>query len=69
MSERTAVAEINCAEACQNGCVLGARCPNLAYREQASNFVRNTSMDRILAIAEARTERLREEARQRLMGE
>ncbi len=43
---------INCAEACVNGCVLGDRCPNLAYREAASKFVDETPLDKMLEIAE-----------------
>jgi hypothetical protein len=45
--------EINCAEACQNGCVLGDQCPNLEYRDKASKFIQETSLDDMLAIAEA----------------
>ncbi|HEY9664128.1 MAG TPA: hypothetical protein V6C65_37265 [Allocoleopsis sp.] len=44
--------EINCAEACVNGCVLGDECPNQEYREQASKFIEETSLDQMLAIAE-----------------
>jgi hypothetical protein len=44
--------EINCAEACVNGCVLGDKCPHLQYREAASKFIQDTSMDRILEIAD-----------------
>lgn len=46
------VNEINCAEACVNGCVLGDKCPNLKYVAQASSFISNTSLDKILEIAE-----------------
>lgn len=45
-------ADINCAEACVNGCVLGDQCPNLEYRAQASQFIASTSLDDMLAIAE-----------------
>lgn len=45
-------AQINCAEACVNGCVLGDRCPNLEYKEQASKFIHETSLDDMLAIAQ-----------------
>lgn len=45
-------AEINCAEACVNGCVLGEQCPNQEYRDQASKFIQETSLDQMLAIAE-----------------
>lgn len=44
--------EINCAEACQNGCVLGDQCPNLKYTEEASSFIANTSLDTMLEMAE-----------------
>ncbi len=43
---------VNCAEACVNGCVLGDDCPHLAYREAATQFLQDTSMDDILKIAE-----------------
>ena len=45
--------QINCKEACKNGCVLGDQCPNLEYRDQASKFIQETSLDDMLAIAEA----------------
>jgi hypothetical protein len=45
-------AEINCAEACVNGCVLGDRCPNREYQSQASQFIQEKSLDDMLAIAE-----------------
>jgi iron only hydrogenase large subunit-like protein len=44
--------EINCAEACVNGCVLGDQCPNLEYKEQASKFIQETSLDDMLAMAD-----------------
>ncbi len=44
--------QINCAEACKNGCVLGEKCPNLEFRDQASNFIRNTPLDQMHEIAE-----------------
>lgn len=43
---------INCAEACINGCVLGEKCPNLEYKEQASKFIQETSLDKMLEMAE-----------------
>jgi hypothetical protein len=46
-------AEINCAEACVNGCVLGDRCPNLQHKADAMKFVNETSLDQMLEIAEA----------------
>ncbi|MDB9313344.1 hypothetical protein PN462_09560 [Spirulina sp. CS-785/01] len=44
--------QINCAEACVNGCVLGDKCPNKEYGKQASQFIHSTSMDKIHEIAE-----------------
>jgi hypothetical protein len=44
--------EIDCATACVNGCILGNECPNQDYREQASKFIQETSLDQMLAIAE-----------------
>ncbi len=44
---------INCAEACVNGCVLGDQCPNLNYKDEAMKFVNETSLDKMLEIAEA----------------
>jgi hypothetical protein len=44
---------INCAEACVNGCVLGDQCPNLEYREKTSKFIQETSLDQMIAMAEA----------------
>lgn len=43
---------INCAETCINGCVLGDQCPNLEYKQQASQFIENTSLDKMLEMAE-----------------
>ena len=43
---------INCAEACVNGCVLGDRCPNLEHREAALKFIDETPLDKMLEIAE-----------------
>ncbi len=51
--------EINCAEACVNGCVLGNECPHLEYVHQASNFIKETSLDQMLAIAEAALQKKR----------
>ncbi|MEB3269947.1 MAG: hypothetical protein VKJ09_15510 [Leptolyngbya sp.] len=46
------MAEINCAEACVNGCVLGDQCPNLEYKEKASQFIQTTSLDKMLEMAD-----------------
>ncbi len=45
--------EIDCSTACVDGCVLGEQCPNLEYKAQASDFIEGTSLDDMLAIAEA----------------
>jgi hypothetical protein len=46
-------ATINCAEACVNGCVLGDKCPNKEYVAEASKFIEDTSLDKMLEMAEA----------------
>lgn len=43
---------IDCATACVNGCVLGDKCPNLEYKAEAMKFVEETSLDKLLEIAE-----------------
>ena len=43
---------VNCAVDCANGCVLGDRCPNKEYKNEASEFINNTSLDKMLEIAE-----------------
>ena len=43
---------INCAEACKDGCISGAQCPNLEYQEQAAKFIETTSLDQMLAMAD-----------------
>jgi len=45
--------QINCAEACVNGCVLGDQCPNKEYAAKASKFIKETSLDKMHEIAEA----------------
>ncbi len=46
--------KINCAEACVNGCVLGDKCPNIEFREATSKFIEETSLDKMLEMAEER---------------
>ena len=46
--------KINCAEACVNGCVLGDKCPNIEFREATAKFIEETSLDKMLEIAEER---------------
>lgn len=43
---------IDCALKCVNGCVLGDQCPHQDYKNAASKFIKNTSIDDILKIAE-----------------
>lgn len=50
MQEQT----IDCKTACVNGCVLGDECPNLEYKQQSAKFIEETSLDRMLEIAEER---------------
>jgi hypothetical protein len=52
---------VNCAVDCVDGCVLGDRCPNTEYREEAAKFIEETSLDKMLEIAEiARMKKLSE---------
>lgn len=44
--------EINCAEACINGCVLGDQCPNLQYTQETSKFIQDTPLDKMLEMAD-----------------
>lgn len=43
---------VNCAVECVNGCVKGDECPNEKYTQEASSFIENTSLDKMLEIAE-----------------
>jgi hypothetical protein len=42
---------IDCATACVNGCVLGEECPNKEYAAAASNFIKDVSLDEMIAMA------------------
>jgi hypothetical protein len=44
---------VNCATECTNGCILGDECPNKEYAASASKFINDTSLDKMLEIAEA----------------
>ncbi|ADI63999.1 hypothetical protein [Trichormus azollae] len=46
--------KINCAESCVKGCILGDKCPNIESREAASKFIEETSLDKMLEMAEER---------------
>ena len=53
--------KVNCADACVNGCVLGDSCPNLEYKEETSKFIQDTSLDKMIEMAEiARIKKLSE---------
>jgi uncharacterized protein (DUF4213/DUF364 family) len=43
---------INCNIDCVTGCQLGDLCPKNEYRVKASSFINETSLDRMLEIAE-----------------
>lgn len=52
---------VNCAVECVSGCVLGDECPHREYAEEASKFMQETSLDRMLEMAEeARIKKLSE---------
>ncbi len=52
---------VNCEVECVAGCVLGDECPNLEFKAQASKFIEETSLDKILEMAEAAVQRCRQE--------
>ncbi len=43
---------VNCQVECVNGCILGDECPNQEYVKEAAKFIENTSLDKMLEIAE-----------------
>ncbi|MBU6230334.1 MAG: hypothetical protein KGQ93_11650 [Cyanobacteria bacterium REEB459] len=43
---------INCAVDCQQGCVLGDRCPNRDHSANAARFIADTSLEQMLEIAD-----------------
>ena len=43
---------VNCAVECVNGCIKGDACPNEKYTQEASSFIENTSLDKMLEMAE-----------------
>ncbi|MBD1875419.1 hypothetical protein H6F75_18205 [Nodosilinea sp. FACHB-131] len=43
---------INCAVDCKDGCVLGNDCPNLKYTDEASKFISDTPLDKMLEMAD-----------------
>ena len=58
------MAEVNCAVDCVNGCVLGNECPNKESQEEASKFIEETSLDKMLEMAEEAVRRKRMERAQ-----
>lgn len=44
--------EVNCDVDCVNGCVLGDECPNQEFQAEASKFIEETSLDKMLEMAE-----------------
>ena len=52
---------VNSAEDCVKSSVLDDKCPNLEHVEKASNFIKETSLEKMLEIAEiARMKKLTE---------
>ncbi|MBW4549592.1 MAG: hypothetical protein KME35_00465 [Aphanocapsa sp. GSE-SYN-MK-11-07L] len=49
--------EVNCAEECVNGCILGDKCPHLEHRQAAAKFISETSIDEMVEIAAERARR------------
>lgn len=57
MSKKT----VNCQIECVNGCILGEDCPNQEYVQETSKFIQDTSLDKMLEMAEiARMRKLTE---------
>ena len=52
---------VDCAVACINGCILGDKRPKREYAEATSNFIENTSLEKMLEIAEEAVRRKRME--------
>lgn len=55
------MADINCAEACKNGCVLGDQCPHKDSQQEASKFIETTSLDDMLELAAEAVRRKQQE--------
>lgn len=53
LEENTMERTVNCAVECVNGCVLGEKCPNKDYAQSAKQFISDTSLDKMLEMAEA----------------
>jgi hypothetical protein len=44
---------VNCPVECVNGCILGEECPHREFAQETSKFIKHTSLDKMLEIAEA----------------
>ncbi len=52
---------VNCKVQCVDGCILPDNCPNQEYVEETTKFLEDTSLDRIIEMAEiARLKKLNE---------
>ncbi len=49
--------EMNCAVECVNGCRLGENCPNKEHAAAVAKFIESTSLDAMLAMADAAVKR------------
>ncbi|WP_449420046.1 hypothetical protein [Phormidium nigroviride] len=52
---------VNCAVECVNGCILGDQCPKREYAAATSSFIENTSLDKMLEMAEEAVRKKRSE--------
>lgn len=52
MTTENTTGTVNCAVECVEGCIKGDECPNEKYTQEASDFIENTSLDKMLEIAE-----------------
>jgi hypothetical protein len=52
MENKIMTIEVNCSVDCVNGCVLEEECPNKEYAEEASQFSEETSLDKMIEMAE-----------------
>ncbi len=53
--------DVNCAVDCVDGCVLGDRCPHQEYQQETAKFIEDTSLEKMLEMAEiARMKKLSE---------
>lgn len=46
------MSDINCAVDCVNGCIRPDQCPNKSYRDEAFQFIADTSLERMLEMAQ-----------------